>query len=258
MSGDIKIFESKDFGKVEILIKNDGTELFKAKSIASILGYKDTDQAIRRHCKRSESYPVKMTGQVRYATFIPESDVYRLIVKSKLPSAEKFELWLFEEVLPTIRKTGGYVQKNRARDFVEMWLPELDDLHKDVIAGVIEKNQKLIIENKSMKPKAEYFDALVDTNLLTNFRDTAKELKIGQKQFINWLLERKYVYRNKSGKLLPYMRYVGKYFELKEWSNEHKSDVQTFITVKGKDRFRSLLKKNNNGNKSKSKKKRLL
>jgi prophage antirepressor-like protein len=86
----------------------DGLELFVAKDTAKLLGYKDTDQAIRQHCKRSKSYPVDLTGQVRQTKLISESDVWRLIIKSRLPEADKIEEWIMEEVLPSIRKTGSY------------------------------------------------------------------------------------------------------------------------------------------------------
>lgn len=108
---------------------------------------------------------------------------------------------------------------------------------------------KLTTENQIMKPKADYFDELVDRNTLTNFRDTSKMLHIGQKYFINWLLERKFVYRNVKGKLQPYSQFIandsnGKgYFEIKEQKskNDSWSGVQTFITPQGREAFRLLL-----------------
>ncbi len=83
-------------------------EYFIAKDIATVLEYKDTDQAIRQHCKKAISYPVKQTDQIRHLKLVPESDVWRLIIKSTMPEAEKIEKWIMEEVLPSIRKTGSY------------------------------------------------------------------------------------------------------------------------------------------------------
>ena len=100
---------------------------------------------------------------------------------------------------------------------------------------------QLTVDNQIMQPKAEYFDELVDRRLLTNFRDTAKELHIGQKEFIQFLLDRKYVYRDRKSKLKPYMPYVEDgLFELKEFTNTKTgfTDTQTFITPKGKETFR--------------------
>ena len=100
---------------------------------------------------------------------------------------------------------------------------------------------QLTVDNQIMQPKAEYFDELVDRRLLTNFRDTAKELHIGQKEFIQFLLDHKYVYRDRKSKLKPDMPYVEDgLFELKEFTNTKTgfTDTQTFITPKGKETFR--------------------
>lgn len=107
-------------------------------------------------------------------------------------------------------------------------------------AEQLERQQKLIAEQK---PKAEYFDALVDRKLNINFRDTAKEIGIKEKDFIKFLLDKEYVYRDKKGQLKPIASYVDKgLFEIKEWTNEHKSGNQTLITPKGRETFRLLLK----------------
>ena len=106
------------------------------------------------------------------------------------------------------------------------------------------ENSKLLVDNTTMLPKAEYFDELVDRNLLTNFRDTAKELKVKQKTFIQFLLDKKYVYRDRKGKLKPYAEKNSGLFELKEAKNEKTGWVgtQTLITPKGRETFRLLLK----------------
>ena len=100
---------------------------------------------------------------------------------------------------------------------------------------------QLTVDNQIMQPKAEYFDELVDRRLLTNFRDTAKELHIGQKEFIQFLLDHKYVYRDRKSKPKPYMPYVKDgLFELKEFTNTKTgfTDTQTLVTPKGKETFR--------------------
>lgn len=103
-------------------------------------------------------------------------------------------------------------------------------------------NSELTVSNTIMRPKADYFDELVDRNLLTNFRETAKQLGIGQKAFVNFLLEKKYVYRDKKGKLMPYAGKGGGLFEVKECFNEKTawSGVQVLITPKGREVFRLL------------------
>jgi len=171
-------------------------------------------------------------------------------MRSNKPEAEQFQDWVTDDLLPTIRKTGGYVVHNRAIDFVSNWLPNLDDTSKNVIAGMLEDNQKLRLENSKQKeiieiqtPKAEYFDALVEANLLTSFRDTAKEFKVKETKFIEFLLEKKYIFRDKRNKLKPSVQYVGDLFELKEFKNGNYSDVQTRITPRGREIFRLLVDK---------------
>lgn len=103
-------------------------------------------------------------------------------------------------------------------------------------------NSQLITSNAIMQPKADYFDELVDRNLLTNFRETAKQLKIKEKDFINFLIEHKYIYRDKKGKLMPYADKNNGLFEVKETFNEKTnwSGTQTLITPKGRETFRLL------------------
>lgn len=107
-------------------------------------------------------------------------------------------------------------------------------------ADQYEKNQKLLAENQIMKPKADYFDALVDKNCLMNFRDTAKELGQKQNQFINWLLDNKFVYRDEHKKLKPYAGYMD-YFSVKEYQRGDHTGSQTLITPHGREAFRLLL-----------------
>ena len=107
------------------------------------------------------------------------------------------------------------------------------------------RNSELTVDNQIMKPKADYFDELVDRNLLTSFRETAKQLEIGEKKFINYLLDKKYIYRDKKGKLMPYADKNNGLFEIKETFNEKTqwSGTQTLITPKGRETFRLLFLK---------------
>ena len=103
-----------------------------------------------------------------------------------------------------------------------------------------EEKQQLQLANQSMKPKAEYFDSLVERNLLTNFRDTAKQLHIPQNTLIELLITNRYIYRDKKGTLKPYSEYTPEYFEMKDFSNNGHAGVQTLVTPKGKEAFRLL------------------
>ena len=124
--------------------------------------------------------------------------------------------------------------------------PRLPQTYKEALQQLIieiEEKEKLEEQNKLMQPKAQYFDNLVDRNLLTNFRDTAKELHIKQNVFVNWLLENGYIYRDSKKKLKPYAQHIDSgLFELREYSTEKNSGVQTLITPKGKETFKLLFK----------------
>lgn len=110
MNQQLQVFNHEQFGDVRI-IEEDGKVLFCGKDVAKALGYTNPQKAIRDHCRyrtnRSVPHPQSL-GKLLDIVFIPEGDVYRLITHSKLPAAERFEKWVFDEVLPTIRKTGGY------------------------------------------------------------------------------------------------------------------------------------------------------
>lgn len=122
--------------------------------------------------------------------------------------------------------------------------PKLPQTYKEALKELlvqVEENERLQIENKDMKPKAEYFDEIVDRNGLTNFRDTAKLLGVSEKALIFLLIDKKYIYRDQKGKLKPIAKYVGNYLELKEWAKGEKAGTQTLVTAKGRDYFLKLI-----------------
>ena len=174
-------------------------------------------------------------------SFIPEGDIYRLAARSKLPGAEEFERWIFDEVLPSIRKNGGYINGQENMTPEELMASALLMAQK-TLAERDARISALTVENQIMAPKAEYFDALVDRGLLTGFRETAKALEVPPKKFVSFLLEKKYIYRDKKGKLLPYEHKNDGLFEVKECVNEKTqwSGTQTLITPKGRETFRLL------------------
>ncbi len=231
---DIKIFENPEFGKVRTIVIND-EPWFVGKDVADILGYQNGSRDINRHVDEDDrqNYQNGTFESPRGMTVINESGLYSLILSSKLPTAKKFKHWVTSEVLPSIRKTGSYnlPDFNNPAEAARAW------------ANEYEAKQKLLTENKVMKPKAEYFDCLVDRNLLTNFRTTAKEFHMKQKQFINWLLKNKFVYRDQKGSLHPYSEYAD-YFHVKDVKStvgNNWAGTQTLITPKGKEAFRLML-----------------
>lgn len=248
MGSDMQIFKNEQFGEVRTIEEN-GKPLFCGSDVARALGYARPNDAIVDHCrctvKRRIPHPQSPDKEIGMA-FIPEGDVYRLIVRSKLPAADKFERWVFDEVIPSIRKNGGYIAGQETMSDVELMARALI-----VAQNVIEEKNRQISglteENLLMKPKAEYFDDLVDRKLLTNFRDTAKEFHLGQKRFIAFLTDNGYAYRDAKGRILPHQKHVDAgLFELKECRSERSrwAGMQTLITPRGRETFRLLLNDN--------------
>lgn len=174
-------------------------------------------------------------------SFIPEGDIYRLAARSKLPGAEEFERWIFDEVLPSIRKNGGYINGQENMTPQELMASALLVAQK-TLAERDARISALTVENQIMEPKAGYFDELVSRNTLTNFRETAKLLGAPPRKFVSFLLDKKYIYRDKKGKLLPCEARNDGIFEIKECFNEKTkwSGTQTLVTPKGRETFRLL------------------
>lgn len=131
--------------------------------------------------------------------------------------------------------TAAYVTK--FEEMEKALQPKLPTTYLEALEALVASEK----EKQILLPKAEYFDALVERNLLTSFRDTAKELKVKEQKFINWLLDQGYVYRDQKSKLKPYAQYVDKLFEIKESKTETWAGNQTMITPRGRETFRLLL-----------------
>lgn len=244
---DFQIFNNPDFGEIRTIIEGE-IVLFCGADVARALGYSNTQDAIIRHCKGVVKHDAITSARGKQEmSFIPESDLYRLVFRSKLPTAEKFTDWVTMEVLPTIRKHGAYMTPQTLQaaisdpDYLLQIVTALKE-ETDKRKALEVANSRLTVENQIMQPKAEYFDELVDRNLLTNFRETAKELGVPPRTFTKFLLDHKYVYRDKRGKLLPYEAKNKGLFEIKECINDKSGwqGVQTLITPKGRDHFRQM------------------
>lgn len=238
LESSIEIFSNEAFGSIRIVMK-DGKPLFCGKDVAEALGYKRTADAITTHCKGVCELPTPTSGGIQKMKYIPEGDLYRLVAHSELPSAEKFESWIFDEVLPCIRKTGGYVSNDDL--FIETYFSTVDESTKAVLRttlSTVREQNKRIAE---MKPKEDYYNDLVDRGTNLSFRNTAKEIGAPEKRFVRFLLENGYVYRNKNGQLEPYAEHVKNgLFVMKESKSEKTkwSGSQTLITVQGRDKLR--------------------
>ena len=222
-------FENMEFGKLTVMEK-DGEFFFIGKEVAEKLGYSNTRDALVRHVDIDDKADVVFHDgrQRRSMVSINESGLYSLILSSKLPQAKEFKKWITTEVLPSIRKNGGYI-KNQEKMSNEEILANAVLLANHLIA----EKEKII---EDLEPKAKYFDELVNNNLLTNFRNTAKELHIPQKAFIQFLIDKELIYRDKKNRLLPYAKNNKGYFEVKEWCRNDNDAVgiQTFVTPKGR------------------------
>ncbi len=240
MDNSIQIFKNPDFGEIRTL-EEDGTVLFCGSDVAKALGYARPNDAVTQHCRATVKRRTPISGKMQDINFIPESDLYRLVFSSKLPTAEKFTDWVTSEVLPSIRRSGGYIAGQESMTPEELMAKALTVAQR-TLAEREARISQLSTQAAIMAPKADYFDELVERNTLTNFRETAKQLEVGPKAFVTFLLERKYIYRDKRGKLLPYADKNDGLFEVKECFNDktHWSGTQTLVTPKGRETFRLL------------------
>ena len=233
---EMKVFYNAECGKLRTL-NRDGEPWFVGKDVATALGYSNASKALADHVAEEDKLnneSLSSLGQ-RGGWLINESGLYSLILLSKLPSAKAFKHWVTKEVLPSIRKHGGYIKNQEEKS------------NEEILASAVLIAQRVILEKEQaieqLKPKADYYDQLVSQNLLTNLRNTAKELKIPQNKFIAFLLENKYIYRDKYERLLPYAQKNKGYFEIKEWYNFYNDlvGIQTMVTPKGREHFLILI-----------------
>jgi len=238
---ELKIFQNPEFGAVRTIIIDDEI-WFVGNDVARALGYQKPDQAVRTNVSDEDSTLMGVSDSNNHTQkmkVINESGLYDLVFESRLPSAKRFRHWVTSEVLPSIRKNGGYIQNQ------EELTPEQIVANALIVAqNIIKDKDKKIAE---LSPKAEYFDSLVDSKLLTTFRDTAKELHIPPRQFTQWLVDKGYVYRDRHNMIKPYEQYrKNGLFKMKDFlTPAGYSNVQTYVTVKGKETFRLLLSMEN-------------
>lgn len=232
-------YENNDVRTVEM----NGEPWFVLKDVCGVLGlsnHKVTAQRLDRD-EVSQTYLTDSIGRKQETTVINESGLYSVILRSDKPEAKPFRKWVTSEVLPSIRKNGGYIAGQEQMTPEELMAKALLVANK-TLAERDARISELTVQNTIMFPKARYFDELVDRNTLTNFRETAKELGISEKAFIRFLIDKKYIFRNQRGKLMPYANRSDGWFEVKECYNEKTnwSGIQTLVTPKGREAFRLL------------------
>lgn len=230
-------------------VQNGGEPWFVLKDVCAVLGMNNSRMVAERLDEDEMGVSqIDTLGGKQAMTIVNESGLYSVILRSDKPEAKPFRKWVTSEVLPSIRKHGAYM----TNETLEAAITNPDYLLKVVTAlknetdkrkALEAENALLTVEKQIMEPKADYFDELVERNTLTNFRETAKQLCVPPKRFVSFLLEKKYIYRDKRGKLLPYENKNSGLFELKETFNEKTcwSGTQTLITPKGRETFRLLM-----------------
>lgn len=226
-----RVFAFED-REVRVLLDEDGEPWFVAKDVADVLGYSNSRDAISKHCKAMDTVAFRDgTSGNPNITIIPERDVYRLIMRSKLPSAERFEEWVVGEVLPSIRKTGAYVTANVGR--------------KDLALLILEAEKELEVARRQVKqlaPKAEAWDETCEDGTAMSLSAVAKELKhlgVGPRTIFRKLADKGVLYRL-DGDWVPKQVYIErKFFKVKRVNvvinGEPQSHCKTVVTPKGRD-----------------------
>nr|DAU07672.1 MAG TPA: repressor domain protein [Caudoviricetes sp.] len=245
---DLQVFKYQD-SEVRTIEMN-GEPWFVLKDVCKVLAMDVTQlkkTADRLDADEKGRTQITTPGGVQETWVINESGLYNVILRSDKPEAKPFRKWVTSEVLPTIRKHGAYMTPETLQEVIlnpDMMIQLCQQLkaEQDKNAALKVVNSRLTVDNQIMQPKADYFDELVERNLNTGIRETAKLLGIGQKEFVAFLQDKKYLYRDKRGRLMPYMDKNNGLFEVKECFNNKTNwaGTQVLITPKGRETFRLL------------------
>lgn len=248
----VQLFSNPQFGDIRIVMNESNEPMFVASDVAKVLGYTNPQKAIRDHCKGVNEMDTPTNGGIQKVKFIQEGDVYRLIMRSQLPDAEKFQDWVCEDILPSIRKHGAYMTP----DTLEKAILSPDFIIK-LATNLKEEQTKRIAaekENATLKPKAALMDKIIDSGEKIDIGQTAKILGLpyGRNTLFKKLRDLGVFFKNRNE---PKQEYVDrKYFELKEqWIERNTHDsfmvVKVLVTQKGLEFINKIL----DGNKSNGK-----
>ena len=240
----MEIFKNPEFGSIRT-VEIDGEPWLVGKDVALALGYKNAKDALSAHVDAEDKRIVQRSENTTFdipnrgITIINESGLYSLVLSSKLPKAKQFRRWVTSEVLPTIRKHGAYITREKLWEIATS--PEaLMNLCSDLLAER-EKNAALREENAMLEGKAAFYDLFIDLNHSTNLRTTAKELVVPERRFVRFLLEQRFVYRTASGNVLPYAKPSNDgLFCVKDYCNHGHVGSYTLVTPQGKLYFAQL------------------
>jgi prophage antirepressor-like protein len=248
MNTGVQIFKNEMFGEVRVTEVN-GQIMFAATEIAKCLGYENPNEAILYHCKSGNIEKCYIAhgngiGGIN-VNFIPESEVYRLITHSKLPTAEKFQDWVFDEVLPSIRKHGAYLTPQKTEEL--LMNPDLIIQLATLLKAEREEKEHMQLTNEAQQkqlalqaPKVALMDKILDAEQKIDVGQAAKILGLpfGRNTLFVKLREKGIFFKNRNE---PKQKYIVRgYFELKEkWIDREHHDgfmvVKVLVTQKGLD-----------------------
>ncbi len=239
MENKIKIFENEEFGRVRTVIM-DGEPWFVGKDVAVILGYSKPRNAIAMHvdCEDKKVAPIQGDlGGTQQMIIINESGLYSMILSSKMPKARDFKRWVTSEILPTIRRTGGYVANEDM--FIENYLPFLEEPYKGLFRLQMMAINQLNERIKHDQPLVDFANQVAGTENVIDMNAMAKlaveeNIPIGRNRLFRWLRENGILMSDN----LPYQKFIDRgYFAVKETVFEAdsmtKTHQQTFVTGRG-------------------------
>lgn len=245
--GELQIFKNEEFGEVRT-VEIEGKPYFCGSDVAKALGYVRPNDAISTHCRATVKWSTPISGKMQDINYIPEGDLYRLIVSSKLPTAEKFERWVFDEVLPSIRKHGLYATDELLDN------PDLIIQMATKLKEEREARKALEIENKvqsqqiaELTPKATYYDLILQCKDLLSMTEIAKDYGKSAKG-MNKLLNEFGIQYKQGGVWFLYAKYQDKGYTQTKTQNYPKPDgtqgsrVHMYWTQKGRLFLYDLLK----------------
>jgi prophage antirepressor-like protein len=243
MMSNLTIFNNVEFGEIRTLEIND-KPYFCGSDVAKALGYAIPSKAVNTHCKGVSKMEVPTNGGMQQMLFISEGDLYRLIVNSKLPTAEKFEQWVFDEVLPSVRRHGLYAKEELLNN-PDLFISALQKLKAEK-----ERTKSLELENAQKKqiiselqPKASYYDLILQNKSLLPISKIAKDYGMSGKAF-NKMLHDLGIQFKQGNTWLLYQQYANQgYTQSKTYAiDADRSAMHTYWTQKGRLFLYDLLK----------------
>lgn len=237
---ELKIFENRKFGEVRT-IEEDGRVLFCGSDVAKALGYSNPRDALSRHCRGVVKRDTPTESGMQEMSFIPEGDIYRLAARSKLPGAEEFERWVFDEVIPSIRRTGGYM------------MPQDYPSALRALADAEEKKMRLLAENQrqaqiiaDFEPVRQYVDTILESPAVLATGQIAADYDLSANR-LNKILHEEGVQHKVNGQWILYKKHMGKgYTKSRTTPITHSSGQQdikmhTYWTQKGRMMIHNIL-----------------